>query len=93
MHVGFPIGFGYGRGVLGGQCNGIPALHSEVLQPWENPRFPPISTPAPLAPELHHSRRDKMSDRDTLISMGFDPARVECESPTLRYPRIRVFSR
>ena len=34
---------------------------------------------------LHHLRRDKMSDRETLLSMGFDPARVDCESFLLEF--------
>ena len=28
---------------------------------------------------LHHRQHDKMSDRETLLSMGFDAARVDCE--------------
>lgn len=34
------------------------------------------------APHLHHPGHDKMSDRETLLSMGFDPARVDCECVT-----------
>ena len=37
-----------------------------------------------LPHHLHHLRHDKMSDRETLLSMGFDPARVDCECVTFR---------
>jgi hypothetical protein len=32
----------------------------------------------------------KMSDRDTLLQMGFEPARVECEPTFSRYPRTPI---
>ena len=58
--------------------------------------FPPV---APLSrlrvlASFHHLRHDKMSDRETLLGMGFDPARVDCESVTFRCtPAFTLFPR
>ena len=54
-----------------------------MLQSWEISGFSPVwalprFVELPLG-YLHHLRHDKMSDKETLLSMGFDPARVDCE--------------
>ena len=62
-----------------------------VLQSWE---IPPASggsralSPAGVQSHPHHLRHDNMSDRDTLLSMGFDPPRVDCECITSCHPQI-----
>ena len=44
---------------------------AQALQSWENRGFLPVTSTISVC--------DKMSDRETLLSMGFDPARVDCE--------------
>ena len=43
---------------------------------WRRPSLPQREA---FFRHLHHLRHDKMSDRDTLLSMGFDSARVDCK--------------
>lgn len=64
----FPAtGFGHSstRGVASVGNNDSPSSHGGVL--LESQFY------------LHHLRHDKMPDRETLLEMGFDSARVDCE--------------